>query len=48
MEAKIITKTWLEDYNQNRPHESLANMAPMTFACRHGVPHGITHEGFRE
>jgi len=35
-EVEEITKNWLEDYNNNRPHESLKNMPPRKFARLHG------------
>ena len=31
-EVKRITKEWMRSYNQERPHESLAGMAPIPFA----------------
>ena len=41
-EVRNITKNWLEDYNHNRPHESLAHTAPVEFArCHGGTPMAI-------
>jgi putative transposase len=31
-EVRRITQQWLNDYNYERPHESLANLPPITFA----------------
>lgn len=31
-EVKVITKEWLEGYNTERPHESLAGLPPVQFA----------------
>lgn len=31
-EVQQITDKWLQDYNHNRPHESLANKPPVVFA----------------
>jgi putative transposase len=31
-EVRAITKDWLQMYNEDRPHESLAGLAPMVFA----------------
>lgn len=30
-EAKVITETWRQDYNQERPHSSLGNLTPLEF-----------------
>ena len=30
-EVRAITKDWLKMYNEDRPHESLAGLAPMAF-----------------
>jgi putative transposase len=31
-EVKLVTKPWIEFYNNERPHESLDNLAPTNFA----------------
>jgi len=42
-EVRNITKNWLEDYNHNRPHESLAHTAPIEFArCHGGTPMAVS------
>ena len=33
-EVRQITQSWIEVYNQQRPHESLAGLAPLEFAKR--------------
>ena len=33
-EVKLITREWLTMYNEDRPHESLAGLAPAQFAKR--------------
>lgn len=35
-EVQKITDDWLEDYNKNRPHESLKNLSPLEFLRLHG------------
>ena len=38
-EAQEITDKWLDDYNQERPHESLKNLSPIEFLrAREGMP----------
>ena len=34
-EVREITREWLSSYNQERPHESLAGMSPISFAQQH-------------
>ena len=36
-EVKEITEKWLEDYNNNRPHEALKNIAPKQFSRCHRI-----------
>lgn len=31
--ARSITQIWVEDYNQNRPHEALGNKTPLEYAA---------------
>ena len=31
-EARLLTRTWMKLYNEERPHESLANQSPQKFA----------------
>jgi putative transposase len=37
-EVEKITKMWIEDYNKNRPHSSLGNLTPLSFAEQERVP----------
>jgi len=38
-EAQEITDKWLDDYNQERPHESLKNLSSIEFLrAREGMP----------
>lgn len=41
-EVRVVTKEWLEDYNRERPHDSLGGVPPLTFLPRH-EPAGSTH-----
>ena len=34
-EINSIIGTWVEDYNYGRPHESLNNLSPIGFLCKH-------------
>ena len=35
-DAREKIEAWRQDYNEERPHSSLGNMAPAVFAARHG------------
>lgn len=37
-EARVLVEDWREDYNQHRPHSSLGNKAPNTFAANWPPP----------
>lgn len=41
-EVRAVTEEWLEDYNRERPHDSLGGVPPLTFLPRH-EPAGSTH-----
>jgi putative transposase len=34
-EVREITQDWMQDYNYNRPHDSLKGMTPIAFADKH-------------
>ena len=34
-QVKEITETWLNEYNEERPHQALNNLAPMQFLAKH-------------
>lgn len=44
-EVQGITDEWLNDYNQNRPHESLKNLSPFEFSRTMECMHSIVQEG---
>jgi putative transposase len=41
-EVRLVTEEWLEDYNRERPHDSLGGVPPLTFLPRH-EPAESTH-----
>lgn len=43
-EVEKITASWVYDYNNKRPHDSLANATPENFAESLGVPPGTLRE----
>lgn len=50
-EVKEISKSWLQEYNNSRPHESLNGLAPIGFAKKHGkalIKNGVENSTFRQ
>ena len=44
-EVQRITDRWLDDYNRNRPHESLKNLSPFNFLRTMGYMPTIVQNG---
>lgn len=44
-EVQRITDRWLDDYNRNRPHESLKNLSPFEFSRTRGYMQPIAQKG---
>ena len=44
-EVRAVTEEWLEDYNSERPHDSLGRVPPLTFLPRHGRPESTHSNG---
>ena len=43
-EVREIVETWVKEYNEQRPHESLGNLTPEEFALKHaGVSSLVLH-----
>ena len=36
-EVKEITRTWIKEYNEERPHDSLGKMTPAEFVVAHST-----------
>ena len=34
-EVRTVVDDWIKEYNEQRPHESLANLTPEEFALKH-------------
>ena len=43
-EVRAVTEEWLEDYNSERPHDSLGRVPPLTFLPRHEPARKYTFE----
>ena len=40
-EVREITNKWIAEYNELRPHESLGNLTPEEFVCKHAEVSGL-------
>ena len=42
-EVKEITRTWIREYNEERPHDSLGKMTPAEFVVAHSTQNISTY-----
>ena len=42
-EVKEITRTWIKEYNEERPHDSLGKMTPAEFVVAHSTQNISTY-----
>jgi hypothetical protein len=43
-QVRMITDAWLREYNEERPHDSLGRVLPLTFMSRRATLRGSTSE----